>query len=185
MVHPYDDWQTMAGQATVGLELASYAQDQNLDLVCVAAPCGGGGLMAGVGSALRFRFPGVQLVAVEPSGYNDHQLSLQQQARVRLGELPPTLCDALQAPTPGERTFEINRRLLTDAITVSDAQVLQAMRFALLELKLVLEPGGAVALAALMAGKLPAGDGALGLVLSGGNLDTELLIQTLAMAPNP
>ena len=72
-----------------------------------------------------------------------------------------------------------------NAITVSDAQVLQAMRFALLELKLVLEPGGAVALAALMAGKLPAGDGALGLVLSGGNLDTELLIQALAMAPNP
>lgn len=179
LVHPYDDPLTMAGQGTCGLELAHYAIANGQPLTCVAAPCSGGGLIAGVGTAIRHHFGQASIYAVEPAGYEDHQHSLQQQQRVYLTEQPPTLCDALQAPTPGEHTFAINQHQLAGAVSVTDQQVLDAMKFAAQQLKLVLEPGGAAALAALLAGKLPAGTGAMALVLSGGNVDPEVLTAAL------
>lgn len=195
IVHPYDDVQTMAGQGTAGLELVHYARAHQLPISCLAAPCSGGGLIAGVGTAVQTAYPQAQVYAVEPNGYEDHQQSLQQHQRVALQEQPVTLCDALQAPTPGEKTFQVNQKLLAGAVSVSDAQVLKAIAFAALELKLVLEPGGAAALAALMAGKLVGGatgskdDGSsnesvLGILLSGGNLDPELLSRAIAFPPS-
>ncbi len=180
LVHPYDDPLTMAGQGTCGLELARYAIANKQTLTCVAAPCSGGGLIAGVGAAIGHHFEGAELYAIEPAGYEDHHYSLQQQQRVHLTEQPPTLCDALQAPTPGEHTFAINQRQLAGALSVTDQQVLEAMKFAAQQLKLVLEPGGAAALAALLAGKLPVGTGAMGLVLSGGNVDPDVLTTALS-----
>lgn len=179
LVHPYDDPLTMAGQGTCGLELAQYAIAKGQPLTSIAAPCSGGGLIAGVGAAVLHHFEQANIYAVEPAGYEDHQRSLQQRQRVQLSEQPPTLCDALQAPTPGEHTFAINQQQLAGAVSVTDQQVLDAMKFAAQQLKLVLEPGGAAALAALLAGKLPAGTGALGLVLSGGNLDPDVLVAAL------
>jgi threonine dehydratase len=183
IVHPYDDLLTMAGQGTCGMELAHYAKAQKIELTCVAAPCSGGGLIAGVGTAIHQEFAQAQIFAVEPDGYDDHQQSLRQQQRVCLTKQPTTLCDALQAPTPGEKTFATNQQQLAGAVSVSDAQVLQAMQFAAQQLKLVLEPGGAAALAALLAKQLPSGSGALGLVLSGGNVDPELFARAITSTP--
>lgn len=179
IVHPYDDLLTMAGQGTCGMELARHAKAQQIELTCVAAPCSGGGLIAGVGTAVHQEFAQAQIFAVEPEGYDDHQQSLRQQQRVCLTNQPTTLCDALQAPTPGEKTFATNQQQLAGAVSVSDAQVLQAMQFAAQQLKLVLEPGGAAALAALLAKQLPSGTGAVGLVLSGGNVDPELFARAI------
>lgn len=184
LVHPYDDPLTMAGQATCGLELAHYANTNGYTLACVAAPCSGGGLIAGVGTAVRHQFAHADIFAVEPVGYDDHHRSLQQQRRVQLTQQPPTLCDALQAPLPGEHTFAINQQQLTGAVCVTDSEVCTAIQFAATQLKLVLEPGGAAALAALLADKLPSGSGALGLVLSGANVDPTVFTAAIAAAPN-
>lgn len=185
LVHPFDDPLTMAGQGTCGLELAHYATTHGYPLACVAAPCSGGGLIAGVGTAVRQQFGKAEIFAVEPVGYEDHQRSLQQQRRVPLTEQRATICDALQAPIPGEQTFSINQRQLTGAVSVTDRQVLTAMQFAAQQLKLVLEPGGAAALAALLADQLPSGAGTLGLVLSGGNVDLEVLNAALTADSSP
>jgi threo-3-hydroxy-L-aspartate ammonia-lyase len=165
IIRPFDDYAVMAGQGTVGLELAEQAGP--LDLVL--APVGGGGLIAGVATAVKGLQPGAVVIGVEPEGAADTSQSLRAGHRVTIGE-PATIADGLRASQPGELTFPINARLLDDVVTVPESAIIEAMRFCFTRLKIVIEPSGAVALAALRAGWVPAAE-RVGVVLSGGNID--------------
>jgi threo-3-hydroxy-L-aspartate ammonia-lyase len=168
IIRPFDDYTVMAGQGTVGLELAEQAGP--LDLVL--APVGGGGLIAGVATAVKALQPGAAVIGVEPEGAGDTSQSLRAGHRVSIGE-PVTIADGLRASQPGELTFPINSRLLADVVTVPEPAIVEAMRFCFTRLKIVIEPSGAVALAALRAGLVPAvpAGGRVGVVLSGGNIN--------------
>jgi threonine dehydratase len=176
LVRPYEDPLVIAGQGTVGLELADQAGRQGVALDAAVVCCGGGGLVAGCAVALAERLPGIAVHAVEPQGFDDTARSLAAGERLATGAGASSLCDALLAPMPGELTFSINRRLLAGGLVVTDAEVAEAMRLAFRHLKLVVEPGGAVALAAALPGKSTTGTGelAIGVVLSGGNVDADL-----------
>ncbi len=164
VIRPFDDYAVMAGQGTVGLELAEDARD--LDQVLV--PVGGGGLIAGVATAVKGLQPRARVIGVEPAGGGDTSASFRAGYRVDIGE-PSTIADGLRASQPGELTFPINARLLDDVVTVPDEAIIETMRFCFSFLKIVVEPSGAVALAALLAGVVPGG-GRTGVVLSGGNI---------------
>jgi threonine dehydratase len=179
LIRPYDDPQIVAGQGTAGLEIATAARAQGIDLRLALIPCGGGGLTAGCALALTHAFPGIAIYAVEPEGLDDTARSLQVGTRQANAPGATSICDALLLPTPGELTFEINRRLLTGGLAVSDGEVRSALAFAFRYLKLVLEPGGAVALAALLAGKLSLAGRAAAIVLSGGNVDPALFADAI------
>lgn len=169
-VPPYNHPQVIAGQGTVGLEIArqSQAAQQSPDVVLV--PCGGGGLVAGCALGLVAGGSKAAVFSVEPEGFDDTARSLASGQRERNAPEARSICDALMAPTPGELTWTLNRRLLAGGLAVSEAEVVRAMVFAWRELKLVVEPGGAVALAALLAGRVPRGR-CVAIVLSGGNAD--------------
>lgn len=166
LVHPYDEPLVMAGQGTVGLELAAEVED--LDVVLV--PCGGGGLLAGVATAITALRPTARIVGVEPQASDDTARSLRAGERVRV-EVRPTIADGQQLPTPGERTWPVIRALVDDVVTVSDAEIVAAMRLLFERLKVVAEPSGATALAALLAGRVEVRAGTVGVVISGGNVD--------------
>jgi threonine dehydratase len=184
LIRPYDDPRIIAGQGTAGLELAEQAKAHGLDLDVALAPCGGGGLIAGCGLALTNAFPGIAIYAVEPDGLDDTRRSLVTGERVANAPGATSICDALLLPTPGELTFEINRRLLAGGLTATDDEVRGAIAFAFRHLKLVVEPGGVVALAAVLAGKLVLEGCTAALVLSGGNVDPALFAAAIA-ARNP
>ena len=174
LVRPFDDPFVIEGQGTLGLEIIDQAKALGavpLDqLVCGAS---GGGLIAGVNLAMAALAPHTPVIGVEPKYYNDTHLSLAAGERLTHAPAPGTICDALMTDRPGELTFPINRRL--DRIeTVSDAEVAEAVRYAFRVLKLVVEPGGAVSLAALLAGKVQGRDRTTAVVLSGGNVDPSL-----------
>jgi threonine dehydratase len=171
---PYDHPWTITGQATLGLEVARQCSEANVEAPSVLVPTGGGGLCAGVAIALSEVMPSARVFAVEPSGFDDHRLSLEAGERVPAAEGAVSICDALLSPIPGEITFPINQRLLAGAMAVTDDEVRAAMRHAFEELKLVVEPGGAVGLAAVLSGKVD-GDGPVVVVLSGGNIDIDTL----------
>ena len=175
LIAAFDDPRIIAGQGTAGLEAAAEADALGAAPALVAAPCGGGGMIAGVGLALRARFPECRLIAVEPDAYDDTARSLAAGERVSVDTSADSICDALLAPRPGEITFAINRNQLSGAVQVSDREVLGAMRFAATQLKCVVEPGGATALAALLEGKLGEEDSDVLLILSGGNVDPQML----------
>jgi threonine dehydratase len=176
LVRPFDDPLVIAGQGTAALELVQSAGE--LDLLL--APVGGGGLIAGCATVLKALCPAARVVGVEPEAGDDHRRSLAAGRRVAI-EVPRTIADALQATTPGELTFEINRLLLDQVVAVSDAELVEAMRFGFERLKLVLEPGGAAGLAALLAGKVEAGpQSRVGVILSGANIDPGRLCELLA-----
>ena len=165
VIMPFDDYDIMAGQGTLGVELAEQAGP--LDLVLV--PVGGGGLAAGVSTAITALRPGTAIIGVEPTGADDTGRSLRAGHRVTLDRVD-TIADGLRASTPGERTFEVNRRLLQDVVAVEEAAIVEAMRFCFARLKIVVEPSAAVPLAALLSGVVrPSGPTAV--VLSGGNID--------------
>jgi threo-3-hydroxy-L-aspartate ammonia-lyase len=165
LVRPYDDPLVMAGQGTVALELLQEAPE--LDLLLV--PVSGGGLIAGCATAAKALRPGIRVIGVEPETGDDTRRSLVAGERVRI-EVPHTIADGLQAPEPGELTFEVNRRLVDEVVTVTDDEMVEAMVFLFDRLKLVAEPSGAVGTAALLSGKLEAGGRSIGVVLSGGNV---------------
>jgi len=146
----------------------------------VLVPCSGGGLAAGIAVALADRAPAARVYTVEPADFDDHRRSLEAGERLANAAPAGSICDALLAPTPGEITFVINRQLLAGGLAATDEEVLDAMAFAAKSLKLVVEPGGAVALAAALAGRLPADEGAAVLILSGGNVDPAMLTRALA-----
>ena len=178
VVPAFDDPDIIAGQGTVGLELMTQATALAVKFDVVVAPVGGGGLMAGIATAVKALSPDTALVGVEPAGFDDTLRSLRAGSRQTLKPATRSLCDALESPAPGELTFPILQQTVADIAVVSDAEVADAMRYAFSTLKLVVEPGGAVGLAALLAGKVKAwGNGATGLVLSGGNVDPALFAE--------
>jgi threonine dehydratase len=176
---PYDDPAVMAGQGTIGLEIAEDAARLGVTLDAVLAPCSGGGLISGVATAMKAKSPATQVVAVEPEGFDDTARSLASGARERNASGGGSICDALLTQVPGELTFAVNSRLLAGAVAVSDEEALRAVAFANQRLRLVVEPGGAVALAALLAGKLDVTGKTVAVVLSGGNIDPAMLQRAL------
>jgi threonine dehydratase len=182
LVPPFDDPLIIAGQGTVGRELADQAEAVDAKLDAVLSPCGGGGLVSGCATAIRARCPGTDVFAVEPEGFDDTARSLVSGIRERAQDDATSFCDALLAPTPGQLTFSINHDLLAGGLTASDDEVARAMRLALIYLKLVTEPGGAVALAAAVAGKYDCRSKTVGIIVSGGNVDPEVFGSALARA---
>ncbi len=184
LVRPYDDPGVIAGQGTCGLEIAQQAAARGFEIDALLVCCGGGGLTAGCALAMAELSPMTRIYTVEPAGFDDTRRSLAQVAaggaRVTNDPAARSFCDALLAPTPGELTFPINRRLLAGGFAVSDAEVRAAMGYAFRTLKLVIEPGGAVALAALLAGRLETHGKTVALTLSGGNVDPETYREMLA-----
>jgi threonine dehydratase len=179
-ISPYDHPDIIAGQGTSGLELMRQAEEQGVMPDCLLAPCGGGGLIAGLALAVKHLNPDIDVYAVEPEGFDDHRRSLSSGERERNEALSGSICDALLAPMPGELTFQVNSKLLSGALTVTDDEVRDAIRCAFNELKLVLEPGGAVALAALLSGHIEVKDRTVALILSGGNIDGDQFAGILA-----
>ena len=178
LIPPFDHPHVVAGQGTAALELFEDAGELPVDSLLVCT--GGGGLIAGWALATEGVRPGVEIVAVEPEGWDDTGRSLR--AGERVGNPPggSELCDALLAKMPGELTFAVNRTRLAGGITVTDAEVLAAIAFAFTHLKLVVEPGGAVCLAALLSGRFDARGRVVGAVLSGGNVDPAVFARALA-----
>jgi threonine dehydratase len=179
LVPPFDDPKIIAGQGTVGREIAEDLTKIDMAPDIVMAPASGGGLVAGIGLAVKSRFPKARIFTAEPSGFDDHARSLIKGEREANAASGSTICDALMAPTPGEITFPINQQIAARGVTATDQQVLEAMRFAFLELKLVVEPGGAAALAALLAGQLDVAGKTVVVVLSGGNVDPALFARAI------
>lgn len=180
IVPAFNDPDVIAGQGTVGLEIADQSATFGARIDVLLGPVGGGGLMAGASLALKSRFPAIETFGVEPAGFDDARLSLAAGERVRAPPAPRSLCDALEAPMTGDLTFPILQQNLAGVLTVTDREVAEAMRFAFNVLKLVVEPGGAVALAALLAGKISLHGRVAAIILSGGNVDPGLFGRVLA-----
>ena len=179
LVPSYDDPHIIAGQGTVGLELLDQCRDRGIEPGEVLVPCGGGGLVAGIATAIKAERPEIDIYCVEPEGFDDTARSLASGEPQPVQPDAQSICDALLAPTPGELTFPINRHLLTGGLVVDDAAVRAAMVVAFEVLKLVSEPGGAVGLAASLA-RGPRTDGrATIVVISGSNVDPGLFASVL------
>lgn len=174
MVPPYDDYGILAGQATCGLEFL----EEVPDLDCLLAPCSGGGLFAGVSTAAKALNPGVRCFAVEPDTADDTRQSFVKGERVSI-PAPPTIADGLRVQSPGTLTFPILQQTAEDVLTVSDEEIIETIKFLLFRMKLLVEPSGAAAAAAVFAGKLPRDTRRVGVILSGGNIDAELLSEFL------
>jgi len=177
LVKPYDDPLVMAGQGTTALELLEQAPD--LDVLVV--PVGGGGLIAGCSTVAKALLPGIHVAGVEPEAGDDTRRSLEAGRRVRI-DVPRTIADGLQAQEPGELTFEVNCRRVDEVVTVSDAEILEAMRFLFDRMKLVAEPSGAVGIAALLSGRLDVDGRDVGVVVSGGNVGAARFAELLGRA---
>ncbi len=180
LVPPFDDADVIAGQGTAALELIEDAKAAGLRLDALFVCTGGGGLLAGSALAVEGAGKGAAVLAVEPVGHDDHARSFAAKTRVRNEPGGSTLCDALLAPMPGELTFRVNMGRVHGAAVVPDSDVLRAMRFAFDHLKLVVEPGGAVALAAALYGNVSLKDAVVGVIVSGGNVDPAVFSRALA-----
>ena len=180
LVPPFDHPHVIAGQGTVALELLEDARAAGLTLEGLAVCTGGGGLVGGCALAMEALAPGAEVWAVEPEGWDDYGRSLRAGYRIANDGRGDNLCDALLSKQPGEITFAINHPRLAGGVAVTPAEVFAAMRFAFQQLKVVAEPGGAVALAAVLAGKVPARGRTLGVVISGGNVDPAVFARALA-----
>jgi threonine dehydratase len=180
IVPPYDDPLIIAGQGTAGREIVEDLAALGLAPDTVIVTASGGGLTAGIALAVRARVPHAALYTAEPQGFDDHARSFRSGRREQNAALTGTICDALMARTPGRLTFAINQNLVGAGVVASDTEVAAAVAFAFSELKLVVEPGGAVALAALMTGRVDVRDKVAVAVLSGGNVDPELFFRLVA-----
>ena len=179
MVPPYDDPAIMAGQGTSGLELCEQAEALGCKADVVIAPASGGGLIAGVATAVKHRWPSAEVYAAEPATCNDLQRSLAEGKRVGNAPGSISICDALMSPIPGVLTFPVHQALLAGGLAAGDADILRAMKFALTKLKLVLEPGGAASLACALLDREKFRGRTVAIVASGGNADPETLKQAL------
>ena len=179
IVPPYDHPWILTGQGTAGIEIAEQARALGVTLDAVAAPCSGGGLATGVALGVKGISPTTTVHAGEPAGFDDLARSLASGKKEKNEKLSGSICDALLAPTPGDVTFPLAQQVLGPGLVVSDDEVLDAMELAFREFKLVLEPGGAVALAAALTAKLPVKGRAVAVVCSGGNVDHETFARAL------
>lgn len=180
LVPPYDDALIIAGQGTAGREIIEDLGVMGLQPDVVVVTASGGGLTAGIALAVKARVPSATIYTAEPQGFDDHARSFRSGHREENAALTGTICDALMARMPGKLTFAINRALVGGGVVVSDAEVAAAVAFAFAELKLVVEPGGAVALAAVMTGKVDVKNKVAVAVLSGGNVDPEMFSRLVA-----
>ena len=178
LIPPFDHPHVIAGQGTLALELFEDAAGLPIDALLVCT--GGGGLIAGCALAAEGVRPSAEIIAVEPEGWDDTRRSLRSGQREGNPPGGSQLCDALLAKMPGELTFAVNRTRLAGGVVVTDAEVMAAMAFAFSHLKLVVEPGGAVCLAALLSGRFDARGRVVGAVLSGGNVDPAVFARALA-----
>lgn len=186
LIHPFDNAHVIAGQGTVGLEIAETFQKSDQVPDILLACTGGGGLTAGLALACCEHYPDLQVFSVEPEGFDDYRRSLLAGAIVSNQATTGSICDAILTPAPGEIGFSITKGRLTGGLSVSDVDALQAVRFAFERHRMLAEPGGAVALAAILSGKLEAHVGPLTgktivATVSGGNIDQDLLLQALEM----
>ena len=180
VVPPYDHPWILTGQGTAGLELAEQAKALGVTLDAVAAPCSGGGLSTGVALGVKGIMPNTTVHAGEPAGFDDLARSLASGKKEKNEKLSGSICDALLAPTPGDVTFPLAQKVLGQGLVVTDDEVLDAMEVAFREFKIVVEPGGAVALAAALTGKLPVKGRTVAVVCSGGNVDHATFQRALA-----
>jgi threonine dehydratase len=179
VVPAFDDPHIIAGQGTVGLEIMQQAQAMGAEIGLVVAPISGGGLIAGVSEAVKTLSPATAVWGVEPAGFEDVRLSLEAGERVTIKPTGRSLCDALESPAPGVLTFPTLRKNLAGAVAITDAEVTDAMRYAFSTLKLVVEPGGSVGLAALLTGKVACAGQTAAVILSGANVDPDQFAQVI------
>ena len=180
LIHAYDNPDVIAGQGTVGLEIADDCASLGVTPDIVLVNCSGGGLTAGIALAVSERFPDAGIYTVEPQGFDDYRRSLQAGQIVANEKLSGSVCDALLVREPGRIGFAINKERLAGGLAVSDQAALQAVGFAYEQLRLIVEPGGAVALAALLSGQIEAAGKTVIIVLSGGNIDDAVLQMGIA-----
>ena len=180
LVPPFDDPLVIAGQGTAGREICEDLDRLGLKPDVAVVGASGGGLIAGIALAMKARVPGVKFYSAEPEGFDDTLRSFKSGQRETNPRMSGTICDALMTETPGVITWEINRKLVGEGVSASDEEVGRAVAFAFRELKLVVEPGGAIGLAALLAGKLDIKGKVVVAVLSGGNVDAELFHRLIA-----
>jgi threo-3-hydroxy-L-aspartate ammonia-lyase len=174
LVPPYDDYLIMAGQGTCALEFL----DEVPELDCIITPCGGGGLFAGTSTVALAQNPAMRCFAVEAESADDTRQSFLKGERVKIPP-PPTIADGMRNQSPGALTFPVLQRNAEDVLTVADSEIIEALRFLLFRLKILVEPTGAVAAAAVLCGKLPRDIKRIGVVLSGGNIDPQTLSKLL------
>ena len=177
IVPPYDDLDIIAGQGTVGLEIAEQLDEMSINIDALLCPCGGGGLISGVSTALKFFLPDLSIYSVEPAGFDDTLRSLESNQRVANDPEAYSICDAIVTPMPGELTFAINRQLLQGGLAVSDDAAMKAVVEAYVRLKLVVEPGAAVGLAAILSGEYRLEGKTVVVIFSGGNIDLATLAE--------
>jgi threonine dehydratase len=175
MVPPYDDYAILAGQGTCGLEFMEHVPD----LHCLLAPCSGGGLFAGVSTAAKAVNPRIRCFPVEPESADDTRQSFLKGERISIPP-PPTIADGLRVQSPGALTFPILQKTAEDVLTVSDEEIIASIKFLLFRMKLLVEPSGAAAVAAVLTGKLPRDIKRAGVIISGGNIDVDLLSRLLS-----
>lgn len=184
LVPPYDDPMIIAGQGTIGVEIVEDLDRLGLKPEIVVVGASGGGLAAGVSLGIKSRAASARLFTAEPEGFDDTLRSFVLGERVANEKMTGSICDALMSNTPGEWTFPINKELIGQGIAASDEEVAAAVRYAFMELKLVVEPGGAIGLASLLAGKLDSVVDIRGktvvAILSGGNVDVEMFAKLIA-----
>lgn len=180
LVRPFDDYFVMAGQGTVGLEIAERFNELGERPDAVLAPCSGGGLIGGTAIAIKSRFPDADVHSAEPEDFDDMARSLAAGSRQSVKPGGKSICDALLVNIPGELTFQANHPRLTSGVVASDSEALHAMRVAFEYFKIVVEPGGAVALAAVLNGRVPIKGRKVVAVCSGGNVDPAMFARSLA-----
>jgi threonine dehydratase len=178
-VHPFDDIDVIAGQGTAGLEMMEQAEAVGAVPDIVLVGVSGGGLISGISIAVKEKSPSTVIYSVEPAGFDDLARSLASGKHERNAAMSGSICDALLAVTPGDITFEVAKRNLAGGLSVTDEEAKTAVRYAFQELKLVVEPGGAVSLAAILTGKIPVRGKTVAAVLSGGNIDPALFAEII------
>jgi threonine dehydratase len=175
----------VAGQGTIGLEIAADAAAFGVTLDAVVTPCGGGGLLTGVALALSGAGPGTRAIGVEPERFDGMRRSLEGGRRTAAPGGTLSIADALMAPAPGHIPFALAREYVSQVHAIGDGELERAVSYAFQRLKVVVEPGGAAALAAILSGRIETENRALAVVLSGGNVDIAMVARCVAAVTDP